>query len=160
MSDATGHASAEMGKVTRKKDPLAFEIGARMDQAWKDAGFESQGAFIRAMGVDHRLMGRYLREGTMPGVRVLMRVSELCNVSVDWLLWGSEREPPAAYLEWLASPMGQVAPEEARRFLRALPLRGYKPSFRFYEFGFLAWRDGLSVEEAALAARATDRNSE
>lgn len=151
-----GHSPAAMGRKTRKKDPLAPEIGKRINQAWRDAGFETLASFVHSTRIDPRLMSRYLAGDVMPGVRPLMRVAEVCRVSLDWLVLGTEEASPAL-LEWLETPIGKSAPEPARRYLRALPIRGYRPSLQFYDMTFLGWQNGLTAEDAVTAARTTER---
>lgn len=142
-----------MTKGTRTKDPLAPEIGRRIDQAREDAGL-SMAELSRQTGTDLRLLHRYIGGETMPGVRALLRISEVCGVSIDWLARGVEYTPPAL-IEWLESPIGQGVDDETRNFLRSLPLRGYAPSVRFYDLVLHAVREGLEPEEAVRAARTT-----
>jgi len=145
-----------MGRKTRTKDPLAPEIGRRIGQAWRDAGFETLASFVHTTAIDPRLMSRYLAGEVMPGVRALMRIAEVCRVSLDWLILGRE-DTPSALTEWLQTPTGKAAPEEAVRFLRSLPIHGYRATVRFYDFAFMAWQHGLerrvSAEQVALSAR-------
>jgi len=151
-----GHAPRGMGQKRPTKDPLAPEIGRRINEARLAAGYETIEGFAIATGTNLRLMRRYLKGEMMPGVRALMRVAETCEVSLDWLVLGHE-DMPSVFLEWLASPIGKTAPEPARRYLRSLPIRGYKPSLAFYDMALLSWQRGLSAEQAVTAARTTTR---
>lgn len=141
-------------KPTRKKDPLAPEVGRRIEEAWQRQGFDTFTAFAEAVQIDQKLLRSYISGGTMPGPRPLMSIARACNVSIDWLLMGTERTP-AALLEWLDSPVGKAATPDERRLLRALPLAGYEPSPAFYDLALHAIRLGLSPDETVLAARST-----
>lgn len=141
-------------KGTRAKDPLAPEIGRRIQLARENAGL-SLAELARRAEINNRLIHKYVDGETMPGVRALLRIADVCGVSLDWLVRGQEFTPPAL-LDWLETPVGKTVDEETRRFLRALPLHGYRPSVRFYDLALHAIREGLTPEETVQAARITE----
>lgn len=143
---------------TRTKDPLAPDIGRRIDQAREEARIESLAELGRQARIDLRLLHRYIGGEVMPGVSALMRIADVCHVSLDWLVRGSEHVPDAL-VEWLESPVGKGISDDARRLIRELPLHGYRPSARFYDLVLHAIREGLTLDEAVRAARATDENA-
>lgn len=140
-------------------DPLAVVIGGRIAQAMEAARIDSAAELNRRTGIHERSVRRYLKGRIVPQVEALMAISAACHVSVDWLLFGERSEPNAAYLEWLASPSGQAASDAARTFLLRIPLFGYQPTPKFYEFAHIAWRDGLAPEHVAQVAHDTDRDT-
>lgn len=147
--------ATKKGKATRAKDPLAPEIGRRIQQAREGAGIPSLSELSQRAQVNLRLLNKYVTGETMPGVRALLRIADVCGVSLDWLVRGQEFTPPAL-LDWLETPVGKTVDEETRRFLRALPLHGYRPSVRFYDLALHAIREGLTPEETVQAARITE----
>lgn len=145
------------GRATRKKDPLAPEVGRRIAEAADRMAFGSFKEFAEAVGIGEKLLRGYLSGDTMPGARAIIRIALALGVSIDWLLMGTERTP-AAFLEWLDSPVGRTATPDEQRFLRALPLAGYEPEAAFYDLALHAMRSGLTPDETVLAARTTARH--
>lgn len=146
----------------RDTRPLQSEIGRRIDEAWKAAGYAARADMIRATGLpDANQVHVWARGAALPRIDGLIAIAEVCGVSLDWLCRGAE-ETPAAYLEWLDAPDGVAASEEARRFLRSLPVHGYRATVAFYELAHAAWRHGLhrevSPEEMVAHARAHERH--
>lgn len=126
---------------------LAKEIGRRIDRAWELAGYESRAHMIREAGLTDRNQGHvWARGDALPRVDLLAQVAAACRVSLDWLILGAEYTPPA-FVEWLETPTGHGADDEAKRFLRSLPLHGYTASTAFYDLAYQAWKLGLAKEK-------------
>lgn len=154
-------------RVALKDLPVAEElarlIGQRIDEAWPRAGFHSRAEMIRASGVkDSNQAHKWALGKNLPRVDGLAAIAQTCKVSIDWLVFGFEETPPA-YWTWAESASGSAAPEDARRFLRALPLKGYKASPAFYDLAFQAWKLGLATsltaDETVQMLTDTDTNS-
>lgn len=143
-------------KSAPERNPLAVAIGERIGAAMEDARIRSVADLSRRTGIHERSLRRYLKGEKVPQVDALMGVSQACHVSIDWLVFGRS-EPTSAYAEWAETASGKEASPEAHAFLLRLPLFGYVPTPRFYEFAHIAWRDGLSAADVAQAARDTDR---
>lgn len=146
------------GRATRKKDPLAPEVGRRIELAADRMAFPSFRAFAEAVGADEKNLREYIKGEVMPGTRALIRLSSALGVSIDWLLMGTERTP-AALGEWLTGPIGQTTTADEQRFMRALPLAGYEPDATFYNIALHAMREGLAPDETVLAARDMQRRA-
>lgn len=133
---------------------LAAAIGQRIELA-ADAAFRTKGEFYGAIGRDPGTMRRYLRGASMPGVALLIDVARACDVSLDWLVLGRDEEP-VALRAWVqrCSEARRAAPDFERvvRFMRALPLRGWRPTEDFYEQVFLGIRGGLLEDVGGDAA--------
>lgn len=162
------HHDAHMGRPKKgstsgERDPFAVELGARIELAWQRAGFASRLAMFRASGLsDYNQLARWARGERVPEVRSLAQIARACSVSLDWLVHGTE-ESPHALAEWLEGPTGQSAPDDARAFLRSLPLHGYQPSTAFYDLAYQAWRHGLTrdltPDEVSQLARDSARHT-
>lgn len=157
-----GNPYEQSADVAKPKDPFAEELGRRIDEAWARAGFASRAAMFRDSGLsDYNQLARWCKGIAVPEVRSLALIAERCQVSLDWLVFGAEATSPAL-LDWLDTPTGKQAPDEAKRFLRSLPLHGYKASAAFYDLAYQAWKLGLardSPELAAQLARDSERDS-
>lgn len=156
---ALAHTVAPVAR--RSTRALQEEIGRRIDEAWEAAGYESRSAMLRATGIrDQNQAHQWAKGSVLPRVDGLIAIAEACRISLDWLCRGTEETPPA-YLEWLDSSDGQTATDEARTFLRSLPVRGYKATATFYQLAHAAWQIGLhregSPDEIVQAARAKER---
>lgn len=137
------------------RDPVAVELGRRIEEAWYRAGYASRKAMFRRADLgDYNQLSRWCRGERMPTIVSLAKIAVACEVSLDWLVFGSEHEPDV-FLAWLESPSGADATPEARRFLRSMPLHGYRPSTHFYDLALMAWKVGLSPDDAATAAKTT-----
>lgn len=143
----------QKGQVTRKKDPLAPEIGRRITEAYERARFATFTDFVNAVHLNERLLRRYMAGETMPGARALMHIAQACGVSIDWLMLGAERPSPEL-TSWLETELGKTATADERRILRFLPLAGFEVSERFYDLALHAIRSGLEPGDAVKAARA------
>lgn len=134
-------------------DPFAVELGRRIDQAWDEAGFESRMAMFHATNLrDYNQLAKWCKGRAEPEVRSLAEIARVCRVSIDWLISGVSGTQ--ALTEWLEGA-GQGAPLEARRFLRSLPVAGYRVDLAFYDLAFQAWKLGLTADEAARTAHVT-----
>lgn len=143
-----------------QKDPFAVALGQRIDEAWDRAGYKSRTDMFRASDLpDYNQLSRWCRGVAIPKVEHLVSIARACQVSLDWLVFGAETTP-AAFLDWLETPTGREAPEEAKRFLRALPLHGYQAGGPFYDLAYQAWKLGLTrdmpADEAARMVRDTE----
>jgi transcriptional regulator with XRE-family HTH domain len=150
--------------LVRDRDALAKEIGRRIDEAWVRAGFPSRAEMIRASGLkDANQVHQWARGRAVPRVDLLAEVARVCHVSLDWLVFGADETPPA-FVDWLESPTGQQAEEDAKRYLRSLPTHGYKATRAFYDLAYQAWKLGLArdltPEEAAQMARDSAREEQ
>jgi transcriptional regulator with XRE-family HTH domain len=83
-------------RAGRTNDPA---IGNRIARARADAGFKSAAAFALAINVHPSQLSRW-ESGDVPKVEALRLIAETTNVSIDWLVTGSERnaghDPQAA----------------------------------------------------------------
>lgn len=153
----TSHAP----RVRKEKDPFSAELGRRIDEAWQRAGFASRMAMFRESALpDYNQLARWCRGVSVPEVRSLATIAKVCRVSLDWLVFGSE-ETPGAFLDWLETATGHGANDEAKRFLRSLPLHGYRPTPAFYDLAYQAWKHGVtaSADDLAQMARDTEQRS-
>lgn len=131
---------------------LAEAIAARM-RAKLDADDIRIDAFARRLEMSSAELRKHLNGSRLPTIPKAMAFADRLGVTLDWLILG--REPtPAAFEEWLATSVGRAAPEAARQFLRALPLRGYQPSVAFYTLAYQAWEVGLKPDETVASAKA------
>ena len=138
-----------------RSDPeLAAEIGARVVEACTMAGIAGPKDLSQRTGFDERTCRRYLRAEIQVGLRNVMRLAEALEVSIDWLVLG-RNDPPDGLLAWLESPEGRTAPEEARRYARDLPLKGYRASPEFYELAMQRWVPGIPPEMPETVVRET-----
>lgn len=135
-------------------------IGERIREARKACGFATAADLADAVGVRQNTLYRYERGELVPSVWVLFRIARETSARMEWLVGGDGAAGPsdtAALEAWIQTPVGQTAAPEAVAFLRALPLRGYVASPLFYDLALTAWRAGLTADEAARAARTTQR---
>lgn len=108
----------------------------------------------RATGLrDQNQFYRWARGESVPNLTSLIAIAHAFEVSLDWLVLGKERTP-AALEEWLASPQGAVIEDDAKRYLRSLPTRGYDATPAFYALSYNAWKHGLAgrVDPAKFGA--------
>lgn len=141
----------------KPKDAFAVELGRRIDRAWKMAGFASRGAMFRASDLPgENQLAIWCRGESVPHVKSLAEIATVCRVSLDWLVFGAEHKPDT-FLRWLETPTGSSSSGDARAFLRSLPLHGYVPSLAFYDLCYQGWKLGLTEEDAAQAAKDTER---
>jgi hypothetical protein len=142
-------------------DPVAVEVGRRIDEAWARAGFGSRAAMVRASGLpDYNQVARWCQGKALPALMSIAAIAKACEVSLDWLVFGADGTP-ATFMAWLETPAGISAPDEARRFLRSMPLHGYRASLAFYDLAYQAWTHGLHQElgadETVRAVRETGK---
>lgn len=130
-------------------------IGARIRQARLACGLDNASEFARRVSVTPTTVYRWEAGSVVPSVFTLYDIAAVCGVSMEWLIGGEEPDTSAVLSAWLDSPSGQSAAPDAIAFLRSMPLLGYEPSPVFYDLAMVAWRNGLSRDEAARAAKAT-----
>lgn len=136
---------------------LAREVGQRIDQAWKRAGYESRADMVRDTTLKgYNQVSQWAAGKALPRVDFLSEIARVCRVSLDWLATG-EGQDPAVLTRWLDGP-GASAPREARAFLASLPLQGDVVDERFYSLAFEAWKRGETPEGVVNAARTTRRH--
>jgi transcriptional regulator with XRE-family HTH domain len=78
-----------------------MNIGTRLDEAMKDAGFESQSALARAAKVPQPTINRILQGAGSKGpeAATVRKLAEACNVSFDWLNEGiGDKKRASLYL--------------------------------------------------------------
>ena len=131
-------------------------IGERIATARLSAGYENASEFARHVGVSPNTIYRWERGEVAPSIWQLESVSRIARVTTDWILRGSRQDASARLDEWLKTPRGQSAKEPARIWLRELPIGGFVPSDVFYDLALLAFEQGLSPDEAVVAARFTE----
>lgn len=71
----------------RMYSPGMTTIGTRLDEAMREAGFESQSALARASKVPQPTINRILKGGGErgPEAGTVRKLAEACNVSFEWL---------------------------------------------------------------------------
>jgi transcriptional regulator with XRE-family HTH domain len=131
-------------------------IGGRIATARLSAGYENASEFARHVGVSPNTIYRWERGEVAPSIWQLESVSRVARVTTDWVLRGSREDASARLDAWLATPRGRSASEAARIWLRELPIGGFVPSDVFYDLALLAFEQGLSADEAVVAARFTE----
>lgn len=67
-----------------------MDLSARLDEAMKAAGYESQTALSRAAGVSQSAVNRILkRQGKQgPDTATVAKLAEACGVTTEWLISG------------------------------------------------------------------------
>jgi transcriptional regulator with XRE-family HTH domain len=131
-------------------------IGARIASARLSAGYENASEFARHVGVSPNTIYRWERGEVAPSIWQLESVSRVSRVTTDWILRGSRQDASERLDAWLETPRGRSAGEGARAWLRELPIGGFVPSDVFYDLALLAFEQGLSPDEAVVAARFTE----
>lgn len=133
------------------------EIAERIRRARLSAGYENTSEFARLVGVQPNTIYRAESGLNVPDIFTLEGISRVARVTIDSLIRGQEPSRGHKVLqEWLLTPRGASASEAAIAFLEALPLGGYTPTHGFYDLALFAYEQGLSGEDAALAARFTE----
>jgi len=131
-------------------------LGQRIADARERAGL-TQTDLAQLCGLlDANRVSRYERGRATPSLPQAAALASALSVSLEWLATG-EQHVPAAYYEWLQTPVGGAASPEAREFLRQLPLAGYAPTVVWYSLAFQAFEHGLSPVETLRAATTTER---
>jgi transcriptional regulator with XRE-family HTH domain len=131
-------------------------IGDRIQRARLSAGYENAAEFARHVGVSPNTIYRWERGDVSPDIFRLESVSRVARVSTDWILRGSRQDASGPLETWLDTPRGRSASESAKQWLRELPIGGFVPSPAFFDLALLAFEQGLTPEEAVLAARFTE----
>lgn len=133
-------------------------IGARIRQAREAVGLHNASEFGRRVGVTPTTVYRWERGAVVPDIFNLADIARVTRTTMEWLVTGEERPENTALRDWLETETGKSAPPEAVAFLSSLPLLGYRPSSLFYDLALVAWRNGLTPEEAARAAKVTEEH--
>jgi transcriptional regulator with XRE-family HTH domain len=131
-------------------------IGARIRQAREAIGLGNASEFGRRVGVTPTTVYRWERGAVVPDVFNLCDIATVTRTTMEWIISGAERPENETLRAWLETDEGKVAPPEARAFLESLPLLGYRPVPLFYTLALAAWRNGLTPEDAARAAKVTE----
>lgn len=129
--------------------PDLLAIGARIEAAYKARGLNRQQFQLAIRGNYGQIM-KWERGDALPGSENLMRISEVCGVSVDYLLWGEQRPMRAApeYAAWLASGApSDLTPEETKLLGSQEFPPGRHPGSRYYSVALSGIRAGLSERE-------------
>lgn len=150
----SGMARKRSGQAVSEKNPFAEELGRRVEESWRRAGYSSRADFARECKQDYQQLSKWIRGEVTPSVESLAEIARTCGVSLDWLVFGALETPPA-YADWLDTPTGRGATEEAKRYLRSLPLAGFRASRAFYDLAHQAFSLGLAPDDAVTAARKT-----
>lgn len=129
-------------------------IGRRIDEAWKAAGIDSRVELARlAHFKDHNRIHILARGEAEPTLRPLMAIARVCNVTLDWLVSGSD-EGTTSLMSWLERH--RDTEDEAIVFMKSAPVRGYVTTDLFWDLVYQAWKHGLTAQEASAGAKATD----
>lgn len=149
---------ARTRRTVEDSEATRIAVGRRIAEARAASPFAGNAsAFARAVGVQPNTVYRWEDGAVVPDIFRLESIARVCRVSSDWLLRGAEDVTAHEALDqWLAGPRGQLAAPGAVRFLRSLPLAGYRPSPQFWDLALIAYESGLSPDDAATAARASD----
>lgn len=154
--------SQQQVRPVSPKKPFAIALGRRIDEAWDRAGFRTRMDMFRATSgglPDYNQLSRWCRGAAVPGVEYLAVIAQTCEVSLDWLVFGTETTPQA-FVDWLSTPTGREADEGARSFLRSLPLHGYQATATFYDLAYQAWKLGVTRDMSATDAARMARDTE
>lgn len=155
-----GHGLGMHVQMGQKKHPrLAAAIGARLEDAKTQAGFETWKDLERVTGMHDKTLRRIIGEKSeaVPDTTTLMILARALGVSIDWLVFGREAELPAGYYRFLATEAGRQTSEEAQAFLSTLPTRGYPAPVKYYVHAYAAFNRGLTRAEADRAGRRASR---
>lgn len=120
-----------------------MELGQRVERARKARGMAARADFVRALGAERSTVERWEAGKGGPDAVWWEPISRVTGVSIDWLVKGfvSPSWQPT-FATWLE----QNPVEDAERiWLESLPLEGFEPNPRFYDYALLAKRHHLSV---------------
>ena len=73
--------------------PARAQFAQRLAQAREQAGYEYRIEFARALGVEKETYNRWERAETEPDITSLRKISQIANVSLDFLLLGNLPAP-------------------------------------------------------------------
>lgn len=125
----------------------------------RDASAENLSALARAMGTTPKTIYA-LREGKhAPDIFTLYLLARETGRDMEWFVSGAELTTEPVLVTWAAerAAKNQPVPDDALAFLRALRLRGARPSPVFYNLALVAFENGLTPAEAVVAAAASQR---
>lgn len=133
------------------------ELGARIRQARESReGLDVIAEFSRRIQADRSAVGRWESGAGCPDAVNLRNIAEVTGVSADWLLRGFAAPSwRATFEEWTARPAQRDLSPRARIWLESLPLEGYAPDARFYDFVMPAFVHGLTPAVAVQMASDT-----
>lgn len=138
---------------------MAKSLGDRIRRAREAAGFPNRTRFAELIEVDRNTVGRWEAGRGLPDAQNVEAISRVCAVSADWLLRGQADEAASAVLAEWRRTRGQHASDAAMIYLESLPTAGREVTATFYDLSLIAHEQGLSVAEAAEAARVTEVES-
>ena len=80
-----------------KKPSVRTAFAARLEAIRLQAGYDSMAAFAAQLGLEAETYRRYERSETEPNITVLVRLSELTGLSLDYIVAGrvSPSQTPA-----------------------------------------------------------------
>jgi transcriptional regulator with XRE-family HTH domain len=109
----------------------------RLNKAFADA---SMAEVARRLGVPHATVQNYYRKGRMPATEVLIKIAEVTNVSLNWLLRGTGdmyavHRPPIGLGEFIEEKIGEMIEEQLAAAGKPVPAAG---------------ADDFNIEEAVL----------
>jgi transcriptional regulator with XRE-family HTH domain len=133
-------------------------IGTRLDQAMKEAGFESQSALARASKVPQPTINRILQGGGArgPEAATVRKLAEACNVSFEWLNEGiGEKNRVGLTLAHSAAPAEEDPDKiDASQLLALIDLfRQSTPAGRQFILDSATEAEKLSGAESWVSAR-------
>lgn len=116
------------------------EYVERLNKVFANA---SMAEVARRLGVPHATVQNYYRKGRLPDTKVLMKIAEVTNVSLNWLLRGTGdmyavHRPPIGLGAFIEEKIGEIIEQ---RFAAVVMGTGakVKPS-----------RDSFNIEDAVL----------
>jgi transcriptional regulator with XRE-family HTH domain len=80
-----------------EKIPMRHIFSQRLKQLRMEKGLKGSEMAV-FLGVSQPVYSRY-ENGRIPELNVVSAISEKCNVSVDWLLGQSEKDPPTKFFQ-------------------------------------------------------------
>jgi phage repressor protein C with HTH and peptisase S24 domain len=93
------------------REKLLKDLGLKIREL---RGKENQKDFAQKIGSDQKALSRYENGRFMPPLEVLLKIKEVCNVTLDWLLAGKDEKN-----KQLPEPtIHIVSPEEGQRLLK------------------------------------------
>jgi transcriptional regulator with XRE-family HTH domain len=101
-------------------DPRLLGTGERLVRLRIVRGYETRAQLATLLGVNEDTLGTYEGGRTVPPSHTAVRLAELLDCTIDYLLVGAPRGMPAETLAALAA----VTPEQIAAALRTGPKRG------------------------------------
>ena len=100
-----------------------MNIGTRLDEAMRDAGFASQSALARASGVPQPTINRILKGvgKSGPETSTVVKLAAACNVSFEWLHEGKGQRARSAPTMPVGDYMRVVVAEDGDPNFYAIP---------------------------------------